>query len=172
MKLINKAESGRSMIEMLGVLAIIGVLSVGGLAGYNMAMRKVRINNLISELNVFITDMGEMYSYMKSGTTGESATPLADTDNLVKATNALGASFFTAYGTGNMKIRFIIGFSNLNSDACTAIASLQMENTDIGKGSNPWYHLGKPEAIAWCANKNDTDNVVLIFYDYINETED
>lgn len=26
-------EKGRSMIEMLGVLAIIGVLSVGGIAG-------------------------------------------------------------------------------------------------------------------------------------------
>ncbi|MBS6473139.1 MAG: hypothetical protein KH347_02690 [Acetobacter sp.] len=31
-------ESGRSMIEMLGVLAIIGVLSVGGIAGYSQAM--------------------------------------------------------------------------------------------------------------------------------------
>ena len=29
---------GRSMIEMLGVLAIIGVLSVGGIAGYSKAM--------------------------------------------------------------------------------------------------------------------------------------
>ena len=29
-------ESGRSMIEMLGVLAIIGVLSVGGIAGYSI----------------------------------------------------------------------------------------------------------------------------------------
>ena len=29
----NINESGRSMIEMLGVLAIIGVLSVGGIAG-------------------------------------------------------------------------------------------------------------------------------------------
>ena len=27
-------ESGRSMVEMLGVLAIIGVLSIGGIAGY------------------------------------------------------------------------------------------------------------------------------------------
>ena len=27
-------QSGRSMVEMLGVLAIIGVLSAGGLAGY------------------------------------------------------------------------------------------------------------------------------------------
>lgn len=31
-------EKGRSMIEMLGVLAIIGVLSVGGIAGYSKAM--------------------------------------------------------------------------------------------------------------------------------------
>ena len=33
-----KAQSGRSMIETLGVLAIIGVLSVGGLVGYSQAM--------------------------------------------------------------------------------------------------------------------------------------
>ncbi len=31
-------ESGRSMVEILGVLAIIGVLSVGGIAGYRTAM--------------------------------------------------------------------------------------------------------------------------------------
>ena len=31
---------GRSMIEMLGVLAIIAVLSVGGIAGYSKAMEK------------------------------------------------------------------------------------------------------------------------------------
>ena len=31
-------ESGRSMVEMLGVLAIIGVLSIGGIAGYRTAM--------------------------------------------------------------------------------------------------------------------------------------
>ena len=35
---------GRSMIEMLGVLAIIGVLSVGGIAGYSKAMEKFKIN--------------------------------------------------------------------------------------------------------------------------------
>ena len=43
-------ESGRSMVEMLGVLAIIGVLSVGGIAGYSMAMRKYRANEAINAL--------------------------------------------------------------------------------------------------------------------------
>ena len=40
-------ESGRSMVEMLGVLAIIGVLSVGGIAGYTMAMRSYQANEIL-----------------------------------------------------------------------------------------------------------------------------
>ena len=44
---MKKLQNGRSMIEMLGVLAIIGVLSVGGLAGYTMAMNRHRANQAV-----------------------------------------------------------------------------------------------------------------------------
>ena len=44
---MRKNENGRSMIEMLGVLAIIGVLSVGGIYGYTTAMRKYRANEIV-----------------------------------------------------------------------------------------------------------------------------
>ena len=40
-------ETGRSMVEMLGTLAIIGVLSVGGIEGYSSAMRSHRANEII-----------------------------------------------------------------------------------------------------------------------------
>jgi len=40
-------ETGRSMVEMLGTLAIIGVLSIGGIAGYTIAMNKHRANELL-----------------------------------------------------------------------------------------------------------------------------
>ena len=33
-------DTGRSMVEMLGTLAIMGVLSIGGIAGYRYAMDK------------------------------------------------------------------------------------------------------------------------------------
>lgn len=52
-----KQESGRSMVEMLGVLAIIGVLSIGGIAGYTMAMNRYRANEIIdaaSKLSVVV----------------------------------------------------------------------------------------------------------------------
>jgi type II secretory pathway pseudopilin PulG len=44
----NTNESGRSMVEMLGVLAIIGVLSIGGIAGYTMAMNRYRANEIVN----------------------------------------------------------------------------------------------------------------------------
>ncbi len=47
-----KNQNGRSMIEMLGVLAIIGVLSVGGIAGYSKAMTKYRINKTIEQITL------------------------------------------------------------------------------------------------------------------------
>ena len=50
--MFNKSQIGRSMIEMLGVLAIIGVLSVGGLAGYGKAMRKAKLNDALAYYNL------------------------------------------------------------------------------------------------------------------------
>ena len=50
MKLVKNNQNGRSMVEMLGVLAIIGVLSVGAIAGYSKAMTKYKTNKIIGEI--------------------------------------------------------------------------------------------------------------------------
>ncbi len=50
-------ETGRSMVEMLGVLAIIGVLSVGAIAGYSKAMFKYKLNKQAQQLNTIINLM-------------------------------------------------------------------------------------------------------------------
>lgn len=41
------------MVEMLGVLAIIGVLSVGGVAGYRYAMEQIGINEALTIVEKF-----------------------------------------------------------------------------------------------------------------------
>lgn len=46
--------TGRSMVEMLGVLAIIGILSVGAIAGYSKAMMKYKLNKQSEQLNTVI----------------------------------------------------------------------------------------------------------------------
>ncbi|MCP4393898.1 MAG: hypothetical protein GY804_06475 [Alphaproteobacteria bacterium] len=55
-------ESGRSMIEMLGVLAIVGVLSIGALAGYSQAMTTHKINLAVEEINTIVTDIRDLYT--------------------------------------------------------------------------------------------------------------
>ena len=47
---------GRSMVEMLGVLAIIGVLSVGAIAGYSKAMFKYKLNKHMESFNILLNE--------------------------------------------------------------------------------------------------------------------
>ena len=61
-----KSENGRSMIEMLGVLAIIGVLSVGGIAGYSKAMSKYRINKTIEQITLIAGNIRTFFAPQRS----------------------------------------------------------------------------------------------------------
>ena len=56
---IKMNEIGRSMVEMLGILAVIGVLSVGGIIGYKFAMNKYIANETMYELNIRATDISQ-----------------------------------------------------------------------------------------------------------------
>lgn len=68
-------ERGRSMVEMLGVLAIIGVLSIGAIAGYSTAMKRHRLNEIMRKTTLLLVDMntnvdlnenwGRNYLYMR-----------------------------------------------------------------------------------------------------------
>ena len=49
--------AGRSMVEMLGVLAIIGVLSVGAIAGYSKAMTKYKLNKQAEQISWLLNAM-------------------------------------------------------------------------------------------------------------------
>ena len=70
----KKLESGRSMIEMLGVLAIIGVLSVGGIAGYSKAMTKFKTNKVADNVAMIVTNIRTLYAQQKTYTGLENKT--------------------------------------------------------------------------------------------------
>ena len=48
--------SGRSMVELLGVLAIIGVLSVGAMSSYSKAMFKYKLNKQAEQLSTLFNE--------------------------------------------------------------------------------------------------------------------
>lgn len=58
-------QKGRSMVEMLGVLAIIGVLSAGGLAGYSKAMFQYKLNKQRDQYTQILRGIIEYKSLIK-----------------------------------------------------------------------------------------------------------
>lgn len=59
--MIKSNQNGRSMIEMLGVLAIIGVLSVGGIVGYSKAMDKYKTNQVLNGVTHTINNIKTLF---------------------------------------------------------------------------------------------------------------
>ena len=59
-------QSGRSMVEILGVLAVIGVLSIGGIAAYSKAMEKINIDKTIVDISTTTQKIKKLYANQKS----------------------------------------------------------------------------------------------------------
>ena len=109
--MIKCNEQGRSMIEMLGVLAIVGVLSVGGIAGYSKAMQNFKINKLKDQIytvssNLMTTFVNER-NYEALGATNESGIAVAKSMNLIPS-DMIGrdGSVKHAFG-GNFYVRAV-----------------------------------------------------------------
>ena len=57
----KKAQAGRSMVEMLGVLAIIGMLSIGSISAYSRAMFKHQLNQFTDAYNLLLNNTVQIY---------------------------------------------------------------------------------------------------------------
>ena len=133
----NFNENGRSMVEMLGVLAIIGVLSVGGIAGYSKAMNKYKINKTTDQVSMLVANIRTLFSSqgnygdldnakaVKFGVVPNDMYLSAD-DNSI--TNAFGGNVTIAKdkarnGDGSGNEAFTIRYDGLSSEACVTVAT-------------------------------------------------
>ncbi len=147
-----KNQNGRSMIEMLGVLAIIGVLSVGGIAGYSKAMMKYRINKTIEQITLiagnirtFFASQGN-YGVLRSDTdTGKAIIKKAklvpdemwstDERGDFRLESAFGTMFLLAaplyddFRDIDARKSFIIDSNDLPTEACIEIATMDWSST-------------------------------------------
>lgn len=121
---MKKLQSGRSMVEMLGVLAIIGVLSVGGLAGYSMGMARYRVNRTISDVQLLLTNVRTLYANQDSyaGLDNTVLKSMGILDNTAK--NLFGGTITVAPKTvTNANDGFTVELKGIPKKACISIIS-------------------------------------------------
>ena len=137
-------QSGRSMIEMLGVLAIIGVLSVGGIAGYSKAMNKFKTNKIADNVSMLVANIKTLYAQQNTydGLDNLTAVDMGVVpDELVQKTyntdgtlDASKTKLMNAFN-GNVDIHvsgstdktdkkaFVLAFSGISREACITLAT-------------------------------------------------
>ena len=142
--LTKSEQSGRSMVEMLGVLAIIGVLSVGGISGYSKAMTKFKITKTFDQVSMTVANIRTLYSGQRnySGLATNLALKMgvvpaemegASTGTLVNAfqgTVTIGSANFNSQTAS----AFYISYGNMGSEAC-----VQIITSDWGSGASSGF---------------------------------
>lgn len=190
--LFKNEQSGRSMVEMLGVLAIIGVLSVGGISGYSKAMAKFKLTKAQDQITMLIMNIRTAYA-TSPGYSGLTDTVAASyglvpsemvvKDNQDKVTglmNAFGgtttiASVVGADGTNDGAFR--IAFKGVGKDACISLATSDwgadglagMSFNDTATGSTVTYSpsqlpLSFADATGDTACADDKNNTISWVY--------
>ena len=162
----HNEQSGRSMIEMLGVLAIIGVLSVGGIAGYSKAMNKFKTNKVADNVSMLVANIKTLYAQQNTYKDLENKTAISMgvvPDEL--GTDATSGTLTNAFSgpvdihvsdstdaTNHDNKAFVIYFGNLSREACITLAT-----NDWGSG----YSSGLIAIKASGTSTADTDNTSL-----------
>ena len=139
-KRTDGSQSGRSMVEMLGVLAIIGVLSIGGIAGYSRAMIKFKVGKSLDQISMLVASIQTLYSGQRnySGLTLKEAISYGVISPDMKASDSTVTNVFAgSVLLGEAKYRetagaaFQIVYNGLGQEACVTMAS-----SDWGTGSS------------------------------------
>ncbi len=125
MFLSKSKQFGRSMIEMLGVLAIVGILSAGGIAGYSMAMQSHKTNALIEKVQLISQRTRELYSdgdYSGLGTTN-GASKLIQAGMVNDVNNPFGGTLTVRSTRDSNANRFVIEAQqrNIPIDSCVKV---------------------------------------------------
>ena len=179
----NIVQQGRSMIEMLGVLAIIGVLSVGGIAGYSKAMERYRINETINQISHIVQNTHTLFYSQKDYSALDEEYDLRHTNNpnrlIVEKAKILPESIIKKgylnlfggsinYGSHQQNGRFskgdkkafVFAFRDIPQEACVELAVQNWQNID---GFIAFSISQNSSAKAWVYGLCETDVANKLF---------
>lgn len=182
--LVKNEQSGRSMVEMLGVLAIIGVLSVGGISGYSKAMAKFKLTKAQDQISMLLMNIRTAFSGSSNydGLNNTTAVQL----NIVPGDmlpGGIGTAVTVSGGiinafSGAVKLstaasnqHFTLEFGGLGKETCTSLASSDWGTEGLVKMTvNGTAHnqqnlpIKATVAVTECQKDNSANSILWEYY--------
>lgn len=151
-------QQGRSMVEMLGVLAIIGVLTVGGLSVVGKARQQQELTQLLSEVAEIVNaakkmacDYDDGYSSYTDMLCSSEANPKGTecgTDGVITTSSDVTVEIVAETGSGEGGLKyFVANIGDMSEEACVYLATSDWgrRNTNGFVGA---YFTGSPSTDA------------------------
>ena len=140
-----KKQFGRSMIEMLGVLAIIGVLSIGGIVLYRRAVNNHQANVILDDVNRFAFTIVER-------------SPLPDGE--ISKSDFVQSSQYTITATNDLEENyFYIDVAGVPKGVCKEVLNKKSNDFEIYAGEQGNYPYQGDDGIC------DGTNLITFLFD-------
>ena len=151
-----KYESGRSMIEMLGVLAIMGVITVGAIGMISTAMRTQKRNAVNEEVLQIVTGVRQLLGEYDDFSNINNATIFGAIGMSNK--NTYGGTYELAVDPSNSR-QFIVSVTGLSNGDCEYFVTKAWSDS-VGYQTSD----GKQGGATGSCNLGNGRNIVSITY--------
>ena len=129
-------NSGRSMVEMLAVLALAGIITIGGLAGFGTAIKKMKANDITE-----VIALASAYALTHNVTITK-----RDIDKAIEGASPDCIDDITAEADGTVVVTFLEGCDEVKGLVGTSFPQCRWELGENGKGTyNPHMQLENGE---------------------------
>ncbi len=148
---LSSCEKGKTLLEVIGVIGIMGVLTAGALSGYQYALQNIRSNSVGETLTSAASNIRKLYSwqrdYREMGKLTSSALiyklckeevflegcTVNGTEKTAVVKHALGGDVYVALSK-NSNSTFEIQYTRLSSAQCYKLVMQDLKFVDVYAG--------------------------------------
>ena len=157
MKTFNP-ESGRSMVEMLGVLAIMGIITVGAITAISFAMRSQKRTAVNDEVAQIVTGVRQLLGEYDDFSNINSATIFGAIG--MSAKNPYGGNYTLSVDASNPR-QFIVSIEGLAQSDCEFLVTKAWSDS-VGYQLSGGTQGG---ATGTCTNAGNGNSVRIVYGD-------
>ncbi|MBR2286360.1 MAG: type II secretion system protein [Alphaproteobacteria bacterium] len=153
-----KQESGRSMIEMLGVLAIMGIITVGAFSLLRLALNSQKKSQVTEDVVTIVTQVRQLLGGYDDFSNIDNSMIFGAIG--VSNKNPYGGAYTVSVNPSNAR-QFIVGIDGLPMSDCEYLATKAWTDS-VGYISSNHTESG---ATGNCKNSGTNNSVQIVFGD-------